>query len=50
MNKFRELGLIDYHKGSAEITILAEALTDSILRDEDVLKTGRGNGGKGRKT
>jgi CRP-like cAMP-binding protein len=34
MNKFRKLGLIDYHKGDTDITIMAEALTDSILRDE----------------
>jgi len=33
MTKFRKLGLVQYHKGKAEITIMAEALTNSILRD-----------------
>lgn len=33
MNKFRKLGLIKYHKGNADIIVMAEALTDSILRD-----------------
>jgi CRP/FNR family transcriptional regulator, cyclic AMP receptor protein len=32
MKKFRKLGLIDYDKGN--MIIMAEALTDSILRDE----------------
>lgn len=34
MNKFKKLGLIDYDKGKADIIVIAEALTDSILRDE----------------
>ena len=34
MNKFRKLGLIDYDKGKADIIVMAEALTESILRDE----------------
>ena len=34
MNKFRKLGLIDYDKGKADILVMAEALTESILRDE----------------
>ena len=34
MNTFRKLGLIDYDKDNADIVIMAEALTDSILRDE----------------
>jgi CRP/FNR family cyclic AMP-dependent transcriptional regulator len=34
MNKFRKLGLIDYDKGKADIKIMAEALTNSILRDD----------------
>jgi CRP-like cAMP-binding protein len=33
MNKFRNLGLIKYRKGNPDITVMAEALTDSILRD-----------------
>jgi CRP/FNR family cyclic AMP-dependent transcriptional regulator len=33
MTKFRKLGLIQYDKGKAEIVIMAEALTNSILRD-----------------
>ena len=33
MTKFRKLGLIQYHKGKVEITIMAEALTNSILHD-----------------
>ena len=33
MTKFRRLGLIDYHKGNGDITIMAEALTNSLLRD-----------------
>ena len=33
MTKFRKLGLIQYHKGNTEIVIMAEALTNSILRD-----------------
>ena len=33
MTKFRKLGLIQYHKGNPEIIIMAEALTNSILRD-----------------
>ena len=33
MTKFRKLGLIQYHKGNSEVTIMAEALTNSILRD-----------------
>jgi CRP/FNR family transcriptional regulator, cyclic AMP receptor protein len=33
MTKFRKLGLIQYHKGNTEIIIMAEALTNSILRD-----------------
>jgi CRP/FNR family cyclic AMP-dependent transcriptional regulator len=34
MNRFRKSGLIDYHKGNGDIIVMAEALTDSILRDE----------------
>ena len=33
MTKFRKLGLIQYDKGKAEIVIMAEALTNSILHD-----------------
>jgi len=33
MTKFRKLGLIQYHKGNKEIVIMAEALTNWILRD-----------------
>src|SRR3989441_11801898 len=33
MTKFRKLGLVQYHKGTAEITVMAEALTNSILHD-----------------
>ena len=33
MTKFRKLGLIQYRKGNAEIIIMAEALTNSILHD-----------------
>ena len=33
MTKFRKLGLIQYHKGDKDIVIMAEALTNSILRD-----------------
>jgi CRP/FNR family transcriptional regulator, cyclic AMP receptor protein len=33
MTKFRKLGLIEYHKGNTDITIMAEALTNSILHD-----------------
>lgn len=33
MTKFREMGLIQYDKGNKEITIMAEALTNSILHD-----------------
>ena len=35
MTKFRKLGLIQYRKGNAEITVMAEALTNSILHDHD---------------
>jgi CRP-like cAMP-binding protein len=34
MKKFRKLGLIDYDKGKADIIVMAEALTDSVLSDE----------------
>jgi CRP/FNR family cyclic AMP-dependent transcriptional regulator len=34
MTKFRELGLVKYHKGNKDIIIMAEALTNSILRDQ----------------
>jgi CRP/FNR family transcriptional regulator, cyclic AMP receptor protein len=34
MTKFRKLGLVQYEKGNTDIVIMAEALTDSILRDE----------------
>ena len=34
MKKFRELGLIRYHKGNGDIIIMVQALTDSILHDE----------------
>jgi len=34
MTKFRRLGLVQYHKGNKEIIIMAEALTNSILRDQ----------------
>jgi CRP/FNR family cyclic AMP-dependent transcriptional regulator len=34
MKKFRRFGLIDYQKGSGDIIVMTEALTDSILRDE----------------
>jgi CRP-like cAMP-binding protein len=33
MTKFRKLGLIQYYKGNTDIVIMAEALTNSILRD-----------------
>lgn len=33
MTKFRTLGLIQYHKGGKDIIIMAEALTNSILRE-----------------
>jgi CRP/FNR family cyclic AMP-dependent transcriptional regulator len=33
MTKFRKLGLIQYRKGNTEITIMAEALTNSVLHD-----------------
>ena len=33
MTKFRKLGLIQYHKGNTDIVLMAEALTNSILRD-----------------
>ena len=33
MTKFRKLGLIHYNKGNKDIIIMAEALTNSILRD-----------------
>jgi len=39
MNKFRRLGLIDYQEGGGDITVMAEALTDSILRDEFKTRT-----------
>jgi len=34
MTKFRDLGLVKYHKGNTDIIIMAEALTNSILRDQ----------------
>jgi CRP/FNR family cyclic AMP-dependent transcriptional regulator len=34
MTKFRKLGLVQYHKGNKDIIIMAEALTNSILRDQ----------------
>jgi len=33
MTKFRKLGLIQYYNGNTDIIIMAEALTNSILRD-----------------
>jgi len=33
MTRFRKLGLVQYGKGNTEIIIMAEALTNSILRD-----------------
>jgi CRP/FNR family transcriptional regulator, cyclic AMP receptor protein len=33
MTKFRKLGLIQYRKGNTDIIIMAEALTNSVLRD-----------------
>ena len=34
MTKFRKLGLVQYHKGNNDLIIMAEALTNSILRDQ----------------
>jgi len=34
MTKFRKLGLVKYHKGNKDLIIMAEALTNSILRDQ----------------
>jgi CRP/FNR family cyclic AMP-dependent transcriptional regulator len=34
MKTLKKLGLIDYDKGNADITVMAEALTDRILRNE----------------
>jgi len=33
MTRFRKLGLVQYEKGNTEIIIMADALTNSILRD-----------------
>jgi hypothetical protein len=33
MTKFRKLGLIQYRKADTDIIIMAEALTNSVLRD-----------------
>jgi CRP/FNR family cyclic AMP-dependent transcriptional regulator len=39
MKGFRRFGLIDYQKDGGDIIVMAEALTDSILRDEFKTRT-----------